>query len=375
MSDTPQQTFSQGLYQATGHNQKASCPAPKEAASPPAQFRPFPVEALPEPVRGFIKAGSKAIGCDPAFIALPLLCVLGAAIGNSRRLRVKRTWHAPAIIWAAIVGESGTAKSPAFKIALKALRELQRQAMREQEAAQEKYQKAMHLHEKRMAEWKRDTKTLNDPPTPPDPPTPKRYSVSDTTVEGLAPILRDNPRGLLLERDELAGWLGSFDRYANSKSGDSANWLSMFDGEYITIDRKTGQPRTIYVPSAAVCITGGIQPAILDRVLGTEHRESGLAARLLLASPPRKPKRWSEAEVHESVETAIADVIGRLHSLEMTEADDGDPMPALVGMTRDAKSAFIAYFNGHNQEQIYLTGELCRRPGRSWKDMRQDWLW
>ncbi len=328
------------------------------AKEPPAQYKPFPVEALPEAARGFITAGSKAIGCDLAFIALPLLSVLGAAIGNSRRLRVKCTWHAPAIVWAAIVGESGTAKSPAFKLALKALREIQRQAMREHETAQTEYGKAMLLHEKRMAEWKRDKKTLDDPPMPPDPPTPKRYIVSDTTVEGLAPILRDNPRGLLLERDELAGWLGSFDRYAKSNSGDSANWLSMFDGESLTVDRKTGQPRTIYVPSAAVCVTGGIQPVILNRVLGTEHRESGLAARLLLASPPRRPKKWTEAELHESVENAIADVIGRLLSLEMAEDGDGNPRPALVGMSNDAKAAFIAYYNAHNQEQMDLTGEL-----------------
>ena len=58
-------------------------------------------------------------------------------------------------------------------------------------------------------------------------------ALSDTTVEALAPILRVNPRGLLLARDELAGWIGSFDRYSGKgKSGaDAANWLSMLSTE------------------------------------------------------------------------------------------------------------------------------------------------
>ena len=69
-------------------------------------FHPFPVDALPEPIRGFVSDGAKAIGCDASFVALPLLTVLAAAIGNTRRIQLKRGWTAPAIIWTAIVGHS-----------------------------------------------------------------------------------------------------------------------------------------------------------------------------------------------------------------------------------------------------------------------------
>jgi hypothetical protein len=84
---------------------------PPESATPPEsdgdRFRPFPVAALPEPIRGFVSAGAKAIGCDPSYLALPLLTAIAAAIGNTRRLELKRGWSAPAILWTAIVGESG----------------------------------------------------------------------------------------------------------------------------------------------------------------------------------------------------------------------------------------------------------------------------
>src|SRR5262249_32607213 len=154
-------------------------------------------------------------------------------------------------------------------------------------------------------------------PVKPEPPKAERFIVSDTTVEALVPILLANARGLLLIRDELAGWFGSFDRYAGKgkASADSANWLSMFNAESITVDRKTGVPRTIYVPQAAVCVSGGIQPAILQRVLGLDHRESGLAARLLLTCPPRKAKRWTEADIDSSAEAELVGLFDRLYEL------------------------------------------------------------
>ena len=59
---------------------------------------PFPVHVLPSPVGDYVHAASKAIGCDPSFIALPVLAGLSRAIGNGRVIRLKRTWTEPAII-------------------------------------------------------------------------------------------------------------------------------------------------------------------------------------------------------------------------------------------------------------------------------------
>lgn len=86
------------------------------------RFQPFPVDALPEPFATFVRAACKAIGCDSTFIALPLLVVAAAMIGTTRVLELKRGWCAPAILWTAIVGESGTMKTPALKLVLRPLR-------------------------------------------------------------------------------------------------------------------------------------------------------------------------------------------------------------------------------------------------------------
>ncbi len=230
------------------------------------QFALFPVDALPQPVRGFVAAGAKAIGCDASYVAMPLMTGLASAIGNTRRIQLKRGWTAPAILWVAIVGESGTAKTPAFRLALRAIRERQRKALERHAEAMRDHEADLARYEKALAEWKRDRKAADEPPAKPEAQQADRCIVSDTTVEALAPLLLANPRGLLMARDELAGWIGSFDRYAGGKGGaDAAHWLSMHAGESIVVDRKTGIPRTIFVPQAAVCVCGGIQPAILHR--------------------------------------------------------------------------------------------------------------
>ena len=322
-------------------------------------FKPFPVDALPQPTRGLVVAGANAIGCDPSYIALPMLTVLAAAIGNTRRLQLKRGWSAPAILWTAIVGESGTAKTPAFKLALRPIRERQRKALERHAEAMRQYESDLLHYEKRLAEWKKTKNTLDDPPTKPEPPQAERSIVGDTTAEALAPILLANPRGVLQARDELAGWIGGFDRYAAGKKGaDAATWLSMHNAESVIVDRKTGNQQTIFVPQASLSITGGIQPVILDRVLGIEHRESGLAARLLLTCPPRKPKRWTEADIDPAIEDEITRLIDRLYELQPMATEEDDFRPVVVGLTRDAKSVWKAYYNAHGREQMELVGEL-----------------
>jgi hypothetical protein len=324
-------------------------------------FRPFPVDSLPDPIRGFVKAWAKAIGCDYSYLGLVMLTTLAAAIGNTRRLELKRGWSAPPIIWVAIVGESGTAKTPAFKLVMRPIRERQRKALERYQQELKDYKIEHARREKSLKEWERKKNSTEDPPPELELPQAERFVVSDTTIEALAPILLANSRGVLMARDELAGWIGSFDRYNGGKGkagADAANWLSMFNAESIIVDRKTGFPRTIYVPHAAVCVVGGIQPVILIRALSIEHRESGLAARLLLTWPPRKAKRWTEADIDPKEEAEFARIVERLFDLQPIVGRDNQVLPGLVRLEPDAKEAWIAYYNAHAEEQVDLTGDL-----------------
>ena len=232
------------------------------------------------------------------------------------------------------MGESGTSKTPAFKLVMRPMRDRQRKALERHAEAMSNTKPTWPITTRPWRHGNATRKRPNDRPRSPNRRKRERCIVSDTTVEALAPLLLANPRGVLLARDELAGWIGSFDRYAGGKGGaDAAHWLSMHNGESIVVDRKTGNPRTIYVPQASVSLAGGIQPAILHRALGIEHRESGLAARLLLTCPPRNPKRWTEADIDPDAEAEMARLVDRLYDLQPTVGDEGEPRPVVVGLT------------------------------------------
>ncbi len=189
-------------------------------------YTPFPVDLLPTPIRCYVQEAARAIHCDAAFTALPLLSALGAAVGNTRRIALKRgalPWTEPPILWAGIVGYSGTGKSPALKVALWCVESRERREMAEATQRLGEYASEILRYEVELTAWKRSGCKKGEPePEKPHPPGCQRFAVSDTTVEALADRLADNPRGLLLARDELSGWLRSFDQYKSGKGGDCA---------------------------------------------------------------------------------------------------------------------------------------------------------
>lgn len=318
-------------------------------------FKSFPVNVLPEPIRAYVKDAAKAIGCDASFIALPVLSGLASAIGNSHRISLKRGWSEPAIIWTAIVGESGTAKSPALEFALRPIRKRQHEAMQRHAEAMKEHAEDLMIYERDAAQWKKQSKSDTPAPAKPEAPIAERCWTDDTTTEALAVLLQQNPRGLLMVRDELAGWF-NFDRYVGGKGGgDVAKYLEMFGGRPMIVDRR-GTP-LLYVRRAAVSITGGIQPATLRRALGQEHRDNGLAARLLFAMPPRKPKKWTEADLDEKTVLDVDAVFDRLFSKSGEWSQNIDEEPQLVTLSEKGKVVWIDFYNAHATEQANLSGD------------------
>lgn len=341
-------------------------------------FVPFPVSCLPEPLRTFLIEGADSMCCDPTFLILPSLAALAAAVGNARRVRLKNQWTEPCVMWTVIIGESGTMKSPAMEAALRFLGDLQKKAIARYEEKMRDYERENIRYELELKEWKRASKEDKSLalPEPPFRPVCERYICSDTTVEALGSILEEQPRGILMVRDELSGWLGSFDAYKSCKGADVASWLSMHRANEVTIDRKTGK-RITYIPHAAVSIAGGIQPATMASALagrysppdaepaetagaaGREHLDNGLAARLLMAMPPRRAKEWTEQDISPEISEAMEKIFSGLISLEMGKDGNGKPCPIDVRLTLTAQEHWRTFYNEHAQEQVQMNGDVA----------------
>ena len=320
------------------------------------EFVPFPVDCLPGPLCEFVTAGAKAIGCDPAFIALPVLSVCGAAIGNAARIKVKSSWLPPPLIWTAIVGDSGTRKTPAFRLAVKPVRDRQDESLAAHADVEREYQRKLAIHKKALSKWEKEDGN-GDPPEKPEEPVIPRCVIGGVTLEALVSLLAGNPRGLLLADDELNNWLSSFGQY-KSGAGDSAQWLSTHSAESVTVDRKTAT-RFISVPNAAVSITGGIQPAIFRKAMVSEHRASGLLARFLLSSPRRTARVWTDDDIDPSIYDRYAGIVNRLYDLPMVIEPDGKAQPNFVELTSESRSAYVEFYNRNGRESAAMTGDLA----------------
>lgn len=324
-------------------------------------YQPFPVELLPEPIHGYVQASAAAIGCDPAFVAVPILAAIASAIGASRRIRLKRQWTEPAIIWALTIAPSGSHKSPGHDAAVLPVKKRQEKTKRRFAKALKRYEADMEEYKKKLAE--RKAADADDPlPERPEKPIWERCWTEDTTIEALAPLLLENPRGLLLACDELSAWFASFDRYskANTKtSADAARWLHIHGGRALAIDRKTGDPRTIFVPHATTSVAGCIQPAVFKRTFSRENCENGMFPRFLVSMPSKRQKRWTEAEIDLAVEADVLALFDRLCDLQPVKDEDGEPIAKLLNLSPAAKhGVWIPFYNELGKEQNELDDDL-----------------
>lgn len=300
----------------------------------PLEWKPFPLDALPAPIAQYVAKASQAIQCDPAMVVLPMLAVLGAAAGTSREVEVKEdSWLEPLVVWSVIVARSGSCKSPAFRAAVSCLIDLDQRLYRD---------------------WEQGAASgVPESPGGRRPPC-KRHVVEDITVEALAMVLRDNPQGVLLFRDELSGWFGSFDRYTSgTKGADSSRWLEAFSAGPWRIDRKTGpeHERQFRVESASVCITGTIQTPVLKRCVGSQHIENGLAARFLMAMPPVHPRTWNPDGVPANLREQVATIVGKLVSVPLQRDAAGSLKRTRMTLTPAARDAWKEFFDSHSKLQ------------------------
>jgi hypothetical protein len=314
---------------------------PKELPEPTA----FPTSALPRQVRSLVEEAEAAIDCPPEFIAVPLLVMLGSAIGNARRVRLKQGWTEGAAIFAAVVADAGEKKTPASKVAVEAAVRAQARMRNDHRDKRDEYARELRQYEVDKADARKDGMAA---PPPPEEPVMSRALVEDTTTEALAAVLEGNPRGVLVMRDELAAWAKSMDQYrSGGKGADRQFWLSAWSGSYVSVDRK-GRAEPLVLPVPFVGLFGSIQPSVLPEI--GAGREDGLMDRILFAYPETTPSRWSDDEISDGAIGGVRWLYDKLRRLEPGEDENGDPEPVTVRLSPEAKPVLVELFNNHRAE-------------------------
>jgi len=317
----------------------------EEELNPVYPWHPFPVDLLPETVSRFVSEVSVANGCDPAGSAIAALVALGTAIGNSRRLRLKRGWVFPAILWGMLIARKGSVKTWALAPPIKPLDQKQEeyQVVHDREKANYEQKRAEYMT--RSAKQRRE-----EPPFTLKEPVKKRIVSRDTTDQKMVKNCAENPRGFCIFSDELSTLLLGMGQYCKDGKGGNAQSIfnSLFNGEGLESERIS---ESRYAPQAFVCIIGGIQPGLARQCFDKQAFESGFASRFMPVAPPPRIARWNNRTVSEETEQAYARLLfallglameavyGSAANIEVSEwSPDGNAMLAVSGVPTEPTS-------------------------------------
>ncbi len=294
----------------------------------------------------WIRASAEAKSAPPDYVVSAVLAVFGSLLGNTRWVSPWQGWAEPAILWSVVVGNPSANKSPALDAVLVPLKQAERRIRDKDQAALTEWRGKAEVAKLAESAWKETVKAAikaGEEPSPrPDSanvgpePFMTRLAVSDTTIERLAVILSHQPRGTLLARDELAGWLMGMTRYSGGGS-DRPFWLEAYGGRGYTVERMGRDP--VYVERLSVAVVGGIQPDRLRSLL-TKTDDDGLLGRFLPVWPHPAPVKRPSLFYDE---TFIEAAIGRLLKLDMPADEDGASRPWFVHFSEDARRLLDAF--------------------------------
>ena len=305
----------QGIANSTGKFPSPTpWPTPEELPEYTREAESITPEMIPKNLQGFCLDITERMQVPLDFVAIPMIVAAASVIG--RKVTIKPLSNDPWVVipnlWGFLVAEPGSMKSPAIAEAMKPLEALAQKASKEHEKECEDAQTEYRNLQVEIESLKQSLKVelscgfseepkenknklvnLQEQAENKSNIKEKRLKTNDPTVEKLAMLLKDNPQGLLLLRDELSGWLESM--YKSGREGSKEFYLEAWNGNSsYSIDR-VGRG-TMHVEALCLSIFGGIQPAKLSEYINhhsTQNGDDGFLERFQLVVYPKVSPYWT----------------------------------------------------------------------------------
>lgn len=311
---------------------------------------PFPLWILPQQLQELVADGACSIGCPPDYIVVPMLGVLGTAIGTRRQIKIKEGWRESAVTWTAIVGDTGSAKSPGLQLAVEPLYRLQSEFLAEHLADQKSSPTAREAgpDETTKASSESDTEDRVLQPVPKRIVNPRQAFTTDATMEALNVSLARTPHGIALVRDELTAWVLAMNEYKQGSGADRPHWQSMWNSSPVIVNRKNRRAPLI-IPKPFVSVIGGLPPAMLRELCDERGREDGFIHRILFTFPDPVPRVLSTEGVAAGTIGHYCRFFDRLRSRRMIMCSE-ESETVVLDMAPDAFVEFQHWVNGHFTE-------------------------
>ncbi|MBN8744797.1 MAG: DUF3987 domain-containing protein [Thiomonas arsenitoxydans] len=347
---------------------------PQEAEPAPLPGELLPVEpfdyaSLPDALRPWVADIVQRVSCPPDFVAVPVMVALGAVIGRKIAVRPQQftDWTVIPNLWGLVIGRPGAMKSPAMSQATAPLKRLAARAQDQYEAAMRDWKQSQKLRDLQDEAGQKKARALlaKDPGANvmhlidggADDPEPllRRYTTANATPEALGELLRQNPQGMLLERDELMGLLRDLDR--PDKADHRAFLLEAWDGSgSFTFDR-IGRGFNLHIPHLCLSIIGTTQPGRIREYLSDALHggagDDGLMQRFSMMVWPDQTGEWIDVDhwpdgaakkaawaVFDRLDTLDPQAIGAMQDTDLDGNPEGTPY---LRLSEDALALFVQW--------------------------------
>ena len=345
-----------------------------------AELKPVPAfdadTLLPCALRAWVMDEAERMPCPPEFIAVPALVALGSIIGARCAIKPKArdSWQIVPNVWGGIVGDPSAKKSPAWGVALKPLDRLIAKAMEEHRAALADYATEKVVFDAQKDAIEGRIKEATRKPSKGDPaaiarelrthgelapsaPVLRRYKTNDSTVEKLGELLRENPAGLLVLRDEIVGLIATWER--EGREGERAFFLEAWNGNQSFDTDRIGRGH-ISIPNLCVSVFGGLQPDKLTVYLEQAAHalaNDGMLQRLqMLVYPDPRRWEWSDRAPDKTARDTAYAVFEALADFDAvawgaSPADDSVKFP-WFRLDDEAQVAFIEWSEDQHRRRL-----------------------
>ena len=297
----------------------------------------LPIEVFGDAWGSWIATAAEAAACPMDYVVAPLLASVSALIGHARWAQATPGWAEPPHLWLGVVGDSGNGKSPGADCLMRdVLPVIERKMLGDFPDRLRQWRATVEFEKAAAERWQQEVRQAEKTGTPaplppigtagPEPQAP-RLRQNDVTIEKVAHLLAATaPKGLLIVRDELAGWIAGMNAYNDA---GRAFWIEAYGGRSYRVER-VKHPEPIVIPRLAVAAYGGTQPDKLALLM--READDGLLARILWAWPESIPFRLGSQA--PGVEWAIS-ALDRLRELDLQPGDP--PSPIMVPLSDEAR--------------------------------------
>ena len=338
-------------YKAAGQQSESyAWPDPDPICDELLPVQLFDSAMLPEVLRPLVSDTAERMQVPLDYPAV--ISVLAIAGMTNRRATIQpkaadTSWVVVPNLWGGIVGAPGLLKSPVITTMTRPLTQIEALWRAEYESAENERKLQQEETDLRQAAWREQFKAAQKagkaPPIRPDEsivkPLLRRLITQDATAEKLHEVLRDNPAGVLLIRDELSGWLATLDK--PGREGERGFFLSAWNGDTgYTMDR-IGRG-SVHAEACCVSILGGIQPARLRGYLSDSLADGpsndGLLQRFQVLAYPDVPRNWRYVDrlPQSSAFAPVQQLYDKIAHMEVVN-------PLRFRFSFDAQELFVAW--------------------------------